>query len=116
MGAFGLILTLALLGLPGLGNFVGELLVLFGAFKADRVVAGVAGLGLILAMAYALRMFLLAFHGEAKEKRKIADLSPAETGALGLLVAALLWIGLYPRGVLSIISLALQGLTGGSPL
>jgi NADH-quinone oxidoreductase subunit M len=114
MGAFGLVLALALLGLPGLGNFIGELLVLFGAFKVDAGVAVASGLGLILAMAYALRMFQLAFHGEAKEKREIADLSRAETGALGLLVAALLWIGLYPHGVLALISLALPGMTGGS--
>jgi NADH-quinone oxidoreductase subunit M len=114
MGAFGLVLALALLGLPGMGNFVGELLALFGAFKADPAVAVVSGLGLILAMAYALRMFQLAFHGEAREKREIADLSMVETGALGLLVAVLLWIGLYPRGVLALISIALPGMTGGA--
>jgi NADH-quinone oxidoreductase subunit M len=113
MGAFGLALTLALLGLPGMGNFVGELLVLFGAFKAIAAVAVVAGLGLVIAMAYALRMFQLAFHGEAKEKRAIADLSVVETASLGLLLAILLWIGLYPRGVLAILSLALPGMMGG---
>jgi len=114
MGALGLVLTLALLGLPGMGNFVGELLVLFGAFKSDAAVAVVAGLGLVVAMAYALRMFQLAFHGEAREKREFADLSGVETATLGILVAVLLWVGLYPRGVLSLISLALPGLTGGT--
>ncbi len=114
MGAFGLALTLALLGLPGMGNFVGELLVLFGAFKAEAAVAVAAGLGLILAMAYALRMFQLAFHGEAKEKRSVADLSAIETGTLALLLAALLWIGLYPRPVLALLSLALPGIAGGT--
>jgi NADH-quinone oxidoreductase subunit M len=113
MGALGLALTLALLGLPGMGNFVGELLVLFGAFKSIAAVAVVSGLGLVIAMAYALRMFQLAFHGEAKEKRVIADLSGVETASLGLLLAILLWIGLYPRGVLAILSLALPGMTGG---
>ena len=54
LGAFGLVLTLALLGLPGMGNFVGELLVLFGAFRSSAAVAVVAGLGLVIAMAYAL--------------------------------------------------------------
>ncbi|MGA2547411.1 MAG: NADH-quinone oxidoreductase subunit M [Rectinemataceae bacterium] len=113
MGALGLALTLALLGLPGMGNFVGELLVLFGAFKSIAAVAVVSGLGLVIAMAYALRMFQLAFHGEAKEKRVIADLSGVETASLGFLLAILLWIGLYPRGVLAILSLALPGMTGG---
>jgi NADH-quinone oxidoreductase subunit M len=113
MGAFGLVLTLALLGLPGMGNFIGELLVLFGAFKSDAAVAVVAGLGLVIAMAYALRMFQLAFHGEAKEHHVFTDLTGVETATLGVLLAVLLWIGLYPRGVLALVSLALPGLSGG---
>jgi NADH-quinone oxidoreductase subunit M len=114
MGALGLALTLALLGLPGMGNFVGELLVLFGAFKSNALIAVVAGLGLVIAMAYALRMFQLAFHGEAKEKREFADLSGVETATLAILLAVLVWVGLYPRGVLALISLALPGLMGGT--
>ena len=113
LGALGLVLTLALLGLPGMGNFVGELLVLFGAFRSSAAVAVLAGLGLVIAMAYALRMFQLAFHGEAKEARSFVDLSAMETTTLGILVAFLLWVGLYPRGVLALISLALPGLIGG---
>ena len=70
--------------------------------------------GLIVAMAYALRMFQLAFHGEAKEKRAVADLSAIETGTLALLLAVLVWIGLYPRPVLALLSLALPGITGGT--
>jgi NADH-quinone oxidoreductase subunit M len=114
MGAFGLLLTLALLGLPGLGNFVGELLVVFGALKANAAAAVLAGLGLVIAMAYALRMFQLAFHGEAKEKRELADLSALEGATLGCLLALLLWVGLFPRGLLALLSLALPGLTGGA--
>ena len=115
MGALGLVLTLALLGLPGMGNFIGELMVLFGAFRSDAAVAVVAGLGLVIAMAYALRMFQLAFHGEAAEKRVVADLSAVEAASLGILVAVLLWVGLYPRGLLSLVSLALPGLMGTAP-
>jgi len=114
MGAFGLVLTLALLGLPGMGNFIGELLILFGAFKSDTAVAVAAALGLVIAMAYALRMFQLAFHGEAKEKRQFTDLTGVEMATLGILLAVLLWVGLYPRGVLAILSLALPGLAGGA--
>ncbi len=61
-----------------------------------------------------LRMFQLAFHGEAAETRVFADLSAVETASLGLLVAVLLWVGLYPRGVLSLLSLALPGLMGAA--
>jgi NADH-quinone oxidoreductase subunit M len=113
-GAFGLVLALALLGLPGMGNFVGELLVLFGTFEAEAVVALVAGLGLVVAMAYSLRMYQLAFHGEAERGLAISDLSALETATLGSLLAVLLWIGLYPRGALALVSLALASMTGGA--
>jgi NADH:ubiquinone oxidoreductase subunit 4 (subunit M) len=59
-------------------------------------------------------MFQLAFHGEAKEKREFADLSGVETATLAILLAVLVWVGLYPRGVLALISLALPGLMGGT--
>jgi NADH-quinone oxidoreductase subunit M len=120
MGTLALLLTLALVGLPGMGNFVGELLVLFGAFKVDAAAAAVAGLGLVLAMAYGLRMFQRAFHGAAAPRlepsalpRKLVDLSAAETGVLGVLLVTLVWIGLYPRGILSIVSLALPAIAAG---
>jgi NADH-quinone oxidoreductase subunit M len=116
MGAIGLALTLALLGLPGSGNFIGELLVMFGAFKSDVPAAVAVGLGLVLAMAYALRMFQLAFHGEPAEQRSLRDLGALETATLGALLIVLLWVGLYPRGVLSLLHLALPGLSGGGAL
>jgi NADH-quinone oxidoreductase subunit M len=113
LGTMGLALSLALLGLPGMGNFVGEIMALYGAFAVSPAVAAVGGLGLVLAMAYALRMFQRAFHGEAAEPRKVTDLGAIETGVLSLLVAALVWIGLYPRGVLTMLSLIARGSLGG---
>ncbi len=53
----------AALGLPGLGNFVGEFLVLLGTFKVDLGVTLVAATGLILAAVYSLIMMQRAFHG-----------------------------------------------------
>jgi NADH-quinone oxidoreductase subunit M len=134
MAVLGLALTLALLGLPGMGNFVGELMVFFGAFKANAATAVLAALGLVLAMAYSLRMFQAAFHGAPAAPpnapaapqgahataggaalRKIADLSLAEAATLTVLLAVLLWIGLYPRGVLAMVSLILPATGGIAP-
>ncbi|HTX71278.1 MAG TPA: NADH-quinone oxidoreductase subunit M [Rectinemataceae bacterium] len=109
MGAFALVLTLALLGLPGLGNFIGEFLVLLGSYRVNPAVAIVAGLGLVVAMVYALRMFQLAFHGGPREKLSIPDLGALEMATLGGMVAGLFWLGLYPQGALRL----LGGLAAG---
>jgi NADH-quinone oxidoreductase subunit M len=103
MGAFGLVLSLALLGLPGLGSFIGEFLVLFGSFRVIPAAAIVAGLGLVVAMVYALRLFQLAFHGEPREKLVVPDLGALEVATLGAMVAALFWLGLYPQGALRLL-------------
>jgi len=114
MGAIGLILSLALLGLPGLGNFIGEFLVLFGSYRVSPLIAIIAGFGLVVAMVYALRMFQLAFHGKAREKLAIPDLGPLEVATLGAMVAGLFWLGLFPQGALRLLSTAASGLGLGT--
>jgi NADH-quinone oxidoreductase subunit M len=112
MGAFTAVLTTALVGLPGLGNFIGEFLVLLGAYRANAIQAVIAGVGLVIAMAYALRMFQSAFHGAPRETWKIKDLTWMETTILAVMVALLVWIGLFPQGALD----AIQGLMGSAVL
>src|SRR5207247_3375512 len=53
-----LIVALATLAMPGSANFVGEFLILLGAFKAKLVIAIIAFTGVVLASVYALRMFI----------------------------------------------------------
>ncbi|HHH40103.1 MAG TPA: NADH-quinone oxidoreductase subunit M, partial [Sedimenticola sp.] len=94
LGALTLAFALAALGLPGLGNFVGEFLALLGAFPGHPGLTAVAALGLILAPLYALKLVQDCFHGPPGEA--VADAGGRETLVLGLLLTALLWLGLQP--------------------
>jgi NADH-quinone oxidoreductase subunit M len=95
-GGVTLFFALASLGLPGLGNFVGEFLVLFGAFKVNGSMTATAAMGLIFATAYALWMVRKVFYGPNTRGWKVRDLSLREMTAMGLMIAALLGIGIHP--------------------
>jgi NADH-quinone oxidoreductase subunit M len=66
MGGVAMVLTMASLGLPGLGNFVGEFLVLLGAYKVSVPLAVIATVGLVFATVYSLWMMYQVFHGRPK--------------------------------------------------
>jgi NADH-quinone oxidoreductase subunit M len=119
MGAFALFFLAAALGLPGLGNFVGEFLVLLGSFRTQPVAAVLAALGLVISALYALRLLRRAFHGRAGPALATApvpDLDRRELLALGVLAAGLLWLGLQPQLVLDLLGPATPvPLTGPVP-
>ncbi|TDU28822.1 NADH dehydrogenase subunit M [Panacagrimonas perspica] len=101
----------ASLGLPGLGNFIGEFLVLIGSWPADPVVTIFASTGLILAAVYSLMMIQRAFHGPTQEDHhgeKLQDLNARELGMLGSLMILMLWLGLYPQPFLNTSASAMQ--------
>lgn len=100
MGAITLFFALASLGLPGLGNFVGEFLVLVGTYKASPLFAIPAVLGLVFAAVYSLSMIQRAFFGPDKERWTLPDLSLRETVITGVMIASLIWLGLHPQPVL----------------
>ena len=100
MGGAGLFFGLASLGLPGLGNFVGEFLVLMGAFQVNATLACIAAAGLVIATIYALWMVQRTFFGEMADKRKVPDLTLREMAVMAVMVAALVWIGVYPGPVM----------------
>ena len=62
LAAMALIVTFAVLAMPGSSNFIGEFLILLGTFESKLVFAIVASIGVVLASVYALRLFILAFH------------------------------------------------------
>ena len=64
IGAIGMFFAIASLGLPGLGNFVGEFLVLFGTYRVASGFAIVGTLGLVVSTIYALIFVQRVFHGE----------------------------------------------------
>ena len=94
---FFLIIMLSSIGLPGLNGFVGEFLILLGAFKVSPLYGGIATTGVILAAVYMLWMFRRVFYGEIErsENKSVADLRPTELTALIPIVLVCFWIGLY---------------------
>jgi len=100
MGAIGLIFSMASLGLPGLGNFIAELLILIGAFKANILMSCLSSLGLIAATIYSLRIVQKVFLGNKNTDWKINDLTLREKVVSALLVIAIVWLGLFPQPVL----------------
>jgi NADH-quinone oxidoreductase subunit M len=116
LSSFGTFFILAAMGLPGLGNFVGEFLILRGAFAVAPVVAVVAAVGLIPAALYSLIAIQRAFHGPADPARAVPDFGARETGMMLILAVAIIWLGVYPQPILNISAPALENLTPAAPV
>lgn len=101
MGGTGMFFALASLGLPGMGNFLGEFLVLLGTYPRSRTAAAFAAAGFILSTAYALRMVWRVFFGKSVEGQAPADYSNREMAPMAVLMGILLWIGLYPQAFIN---------------
>src|ERR1700689_1429999 len=99
---FGLFFILASLGLPGLGNFLGEFLILLGTFKAHPRMAMLATVGLVLSAVYSLILMQRAFYGKAGTEAPLPDLDRREFAILSTLMAVMIWLGLYPRPVFEV--------------
>jgi len=94
-----LVVTLSAVGLPGTNGFVGEFLILIGAFRANPWAGGLATVGVVLGAVYMLRLYKRVFFGEVSndENRKLMDLSGREIAVIAPLVLMIFWIGLYPK-------------------
>jgi NADH-quinone oxidoreductase subunit M len=94
-----LIVCLSSLGLPGLNGFVGEFLILLGAFRVDPVVAAVSATGVILAAVYLLWMYQRVMFGPVtnEKNRGLRDLSLREFWTLAPVIALIVWIGVFPN-------------------
>ena len=101
MGGVGLFFALASLGLPGLGNFIAEVLILIGSYRVSIPLTVVAATGLITSTIYSLWFVQRTFHGPNTENWKISDLSNREMGMMLAMAFILLWLGLYPQLVIS---------------
>ena len=102
-GAFFLFFAMASLGMPGLNNFVGELLVLLGAYEAHPVAALAGFISLAWGVIYILHMVQATLFGQRKSQAEPPDLSGREVLVLGVLAALVLFIGLHPGPVLELI-------------
>jgi len=93
-----LVTVLSSVGLPGLNGFVGEFLILVGAFQVNRVLAAVATTGIIFAAVYLLWAYQRVIFGEVthQENRTLRDLTPREWALLAPVLLFIVWIGVYP--------------------
>jgi NADH-quinone oxidoreductase subunit M len=93
-----LIITLASIGLPGLNGFVGEFLIMLGAFRWDPRFVVAAGLGVILSAVYMLWMFQRVYYGTVthEENATLPDLLPREWAAVLPLCAIAVLMGVLP--------------------
>lgn len=94
MAALALFLFLAMVGLPGLSGFPGELMTLLGAYKQSPWLTAMAFLSVIAGAAYALTAFQKVFWEEGTQKTE--DLKGAEWPFAALAVAALVLMGVFP--------------------
>ncbi len=94
-----LFFSLASIGLPGLSGFVGEFMVLLGAFMTGTRIFGVlAVLGIILSAAYMLWMYWRVMLGSLREAHsRLEDLTRLETAVLVALAVVVVWAGVQPQ-------------------
>ena len=107
-----LLFTLASVGLPGTSGFVGEILVLVGAFKANTWVAALIATGMVLGAAYMLYLYRRVIFGELTKEHlmKITDLNKREILIFAPLVIIVIWMGVYPAPFLDAIDASVANL------
>jgi len=93
-----LLFTMASIGLPGTAGFVGEFLVLVGAFQVNIWLALLGSFGMILGAAYMLFLYRRIIFGKITKPdlKSILDLSPREIAIFAPLAILTLWLGIYP--------------------
>ena len=107
-----MVFTLGALGLPGTSGFIGEFLVLMGAFKKNILVATIASLGVILGAAYMLWLYKRIIFGKLinEEVKKMVDLKRFEIFTLWLLVLPIIFFGFYPEPLINSIEVSVANM------
>jgi NADH-quinone oxidoreductase subunit M len=98
-----LFVALSSMGLPGLNGFVGEFLILLGTFVVNKTFAVIAVTALVLAAIYLLWAYQRAMHGtfSVPDHRLLPDLNLREYAILVPILAGILFIGVFPKPLLS---------------
>jgi NADH-quinone oxidoreductase subunit M len=112
---FFLFFAMAALGLPGLNNFVGELLILVGSFKHKPVVTVIGFAGLALTLVYVVKMVQSTLFVKARGERVLWDVTPREMLVLGVLALGVIYLGLYPTAFLDLVQGSVLGLLDQFP-
>ncbi|MDH3913762.1 MAG: NADH-quinone oxidoreductase subunit M, partial [Rhodospirillales bacterium] len=101
-----MVFMLASVGLPGTSGFVGEFLVLVGAFQVNTAVAVLCASGMVLGAAYMLYLYRRVIFGKMTKEdlRTILDLSWREKAIFAPLIAVVLWMGIYPMSFIDVMA------------
>jgi len=94
-----LVVSLATLAMPGSGNFIGEILILFGTFEDQFVYGLVAAVGVVLAAVYMIRLYQGTMHGRVGAAVESREIDRVNLAAVVPLVAVVIALGLYPQFV-----------------
>jgi NADH-quinone oxidoreductase subunit M len=107
-----LFFTMASVGLPGTSGFVGEFLVLTGAYLTSSWLAFFLATGLVLGATYALLLYRKVVFGELlkSELKKLQDLDLREKAMFAVLAASVLWLGIYPEPLMNIMHASVENL------
>jgi NADH-quinone oxidoreductase subunit M len=107
-----LIIALASLGLPLLNGFIGEFLILQGAFAVNWVWAAFAVTGIVLGAAYLLWLYQRTMFGklDKPENENLKDLNWRERWTLIPIIVLCIWIGVYPKPFLKVIEVPVQNI------
>ena len=105
-----MIFTLGGIGIPGTSGFIGEFLILMGAFKKSFLVATIASLGVILSAAYMLWLYKRVIFGEIinKDLLKMIDIKRSEIVILWSLAIPSLFFGFYPEPLINTIEVSIS--------
>ena len=111
-GGLFLLVAFSSMGVPGLNGFVGELLILIGAFKASLWYGLVSTIGLVLGAVYLLWMYKRVMYGDITkdENKKLKDMTNREYAYLLPIILFIVWIGVYPKPFLDKMDASVQHL------
>ncbi len=107
-----MIFTLASIGLPGTSGFIGEILVLVGAYQISTLIAALATTGLVLGAAYMLWLYRRVIFGELTKDdlRDLVDLDRRELAIFLPMIIVVMWMGIYPGSFLDVIHVSVENL------
>lgn len=103
MGTMALVFVMASMGLPGLANFIAEILILIGSYQGNfKVLTIIATLVMITSTAYALRIMQKVFYEEERKIWVISDFDPREMIVMPSLSFVIIGLGLFPASVFNV--------------
>ncbi len=110
MGGVAILFAMASLGLPALGNFIAEFLILMGTFLVNVPLTVIATLGLVFSALYSLRFVQKGFLGPVVVTQPAKDFSAREFIIMAALSISIVVLGLYPQPIIDMVQNVVQKL------